>query len=472
MVFRESLAQLGAIQLQLRKRLLDLHGAIQDGLSLDRQIDAALLQLERLDRGLARIDVILDERKLFLEEFERFRCFRALALDVLPHIRTRDRIQDFGNLLGILAFERHSEDSGLFPLLADAQLGLQIVDHTRPTPFGDAELRTRACNQLGDEDFDPPVALTSGSGLPDVASDQRLALGPLEREVLPVTRNEAKRLIQQLVWDLQARDPDALSAPGEAGQTEQWRRNSVVVVPAIEGAPKHGERAGPRLHREIELIDDRAEQRARTNDLDLRVRGRLLTEHRREVIEARDALCLVFHLQEDIGAIGWMGEKQVHPREHARTQRDEPHEQAILDDCPDVLREGGLVVAELSRRWQRGVLPGCCAQDAVVSVQFHNSCAFLFGHRMANRTSPDGLLTTQKSGLKTRSSVLGAGLLTTSTPARAFRTQIRCTGREFRYLRTSRLLMIDPTLAHPPTTTKRPPCPTSSSIGSNKRPLA
>ena len=79
-----------------------------------------------------------------MQELERLGGFRALALDVLAQVGPRDGIEDIGDLLLILSIERDRDDAGLLSLLADAQVGLQIVDHTRPTALLDAELRARA----------------------------------------------------------------------------------------------------------------------------------------------------------------------------------------------------------------------------------------------------------------------------------------------------------------------------------------
>src|SRR5207302_6381186 len=128
---------------------------------------------------------------------------------------------------------------------------------------------------------------------------------------------------------------DALSAPGEAAEADGGGGDSVAIVAAVESAADDGKGPGPRLDGEVQFVDDRPEQRARAEDLDLGIRGCLLAEDAGEVVESRDALRLVLHLEQDVGAIGWRGKEQVEDCQNNRRGGNRSHEHAILDDGPD-----------------------------------------------------------------------------------------------------------------------------------------
>ena len=140
----ESLPELSTTQFHLRERLFDLDGAIENGLRLDVEIHGALRQLVRLVRCLGGVDVLLHQGQLVLQELERLGGLGALTLDVLAQVGPRDGIEDIGDLLLVFSIERDRDDAGLLSLLADAQVGLQVVDHTRPAALLDAKLRARA----------------------------------------------------------------------------------------------------------------------------------------------------------------------------------------------------------------------------------------------------------------------------------------------------------------------------------------
>src|SRR5439155_23826305 len=108
---------------------------------------------------------------------ERLGGLGALTLDVLAEVGPRDGIEDIGDLLLVLSIERDRDDAGLLSLLADAQVGLQVVDHARPAALFNAELRARACLDVRDEDLDAIIALARGSGLSQFTGHEHVSLG-------------------------------------------------------------------------------------------------------------------------------------------------------------------------------------------------------------------------------------------------------------------------------------------------------
>src|SRR5439155_7945796 len=117
---------------------------------------------------------------------ERLGGLGALTLDVLAEVGPRDGIEDIGDLLLVFSIERDRDDTGLLSLLADAQIGLQVVDHTRPAALLDAELGARACLYVRDEDLDAIMALAGGSGLSHFTGHEHVSLGPFERKSIAV----------------------------------------------------------------------------------------------------------------------------------------------------------------------------------------------------------------------------------------------------------------------------------------------
>src|SRR5947209_11832075 len=135
-------------------------------------------------------------------------------------------------------------------------------------------------------------------------------------------------LFQEILGDLQALYEDALPSPGEAAQSEESRSEVVALVMAEEGAADDGERARSRFDGEVQLVDDRPDERSRTEDLDLGVGGALVAEHRREIVEAGDGLRLVLDLEEHVGVVGRSNEDAIRGAEEERRDGRQDDESA------------------------------------------------------------------------------------------------------------------------------------------------
>src|SRR5207253_9084182 len=110
-----------------------------------------------------------------------------------------------------------------------------------------------------DEDLDAIVTVACDSGLSHITGHEDVSLGSFERKPIALG-NETQRLVQQLVRDLEPRDADVLSAPGEAAETDGGGGDSVAVVAAVEGAADDRKGPGACLDGKVQLVDDRPEQ--------------------------------------------------------------------------------------------------------------------------------------------------------------------------------------------------------------------
>ncbi len=116
---------------------------------------------------------------------------------------------------------------------------------------------------------------------------------------------------------------------GEAMSSSPCRRKSAP--------PRDGKRPRPRLDGEVQLIDHRAEQRARAEDFDLGVGRRLLAEDVGQVVQARDALGLVLDLEQRIRAVDGGCEEEIEARQQHGARGHRRNQHAALEDGADVL---------------------------------------------------------------------------------------------------------------------------------------
>jgi hypothetical protein len=123
------------------------------------------------------------------------------------------------------------------------------------------------------------------------------------------------------------------------------------MVPGEETAE---EREPPRLRDEIELqlVHHVADDRARAEDLDLRLGRRRVTERGGEIPEEPVTCLLIFHLHERVGAIDRRREERVGDTDRPRRDHGRGDEPARAHEHVQVLAQRRLVLAGIGGRKQ------------------------------------------------------------------------------------------------------------------------
>ncbi|MNF81200.1 hypothetical protein D3C84_634610 [compost metagenome] len=133
------LLQLSFPEGQLVELLLEAHHGIQCGLGFQRQIDRLILLTIHIQQLFRTVQLIFDLGQMDLQEIQALLGLFGLAHHILLQIVLADVVEHRANAALVFPFQRQRDDPGIFALLADLKITLQLGDHIQSRLFDQRE---------------------------------------------------------------------------------------------------------------------------------------------------------------------------------------------------------------------------------------------------------------------------------------------------------------------------------------------